>query len=476
MNLIAFNESSIGASHVRIGKECQDYSLSCSSKDYCIAITCDGHGGDNYFRSALGSRYAAESAFACVEEFLKEYGSTAFCKPEDALIQLEKSVIARWNSSVWEHFESNPFSEEELLSVSKDRRKRLLSGKSIESTYGTTLIAMAWSREYWFAIQIGDGKVVRVGKDGTADCPVPANEKCFLNTTTSICDVNALENFRHFYSTELPAGVFCGSDGVDDSFITAEQLYKLYLTVGRSFADSDFDSAKAELKDYLPRLSSKGSGDDVSIAGILDLELADNAFPQIEENAGHAEDEPLEADEREGVVRFLPVSGTPSESDTTPEGTYEHTGIPDDSGADSIVPDEGEPQETPYKLEENEFDEETPADRRIVCEDDSSTASNVEGAACAQVEDAASSAVFDPALPEHPSEEPGEASLLSESVTDHVPSEDAESFGTKGALPTETNPAPEENYVHLLDACPECGTENVGSYRFCPNCGTPLSC
>ena len=72
MNLIAFNASSIGASHIRIGKECQDYSLSDVGDDWCIAVTCDGHGGDNYFRSSLGSRFAAETAMRCIGEFLKK--------------------------------------------------------------------------------------------------------------------------------------------------------------------------------------------------------------------------------------------------------------------------------------------------------------------------------------------------------------------------------------------------------------------
>ncbi len=44
----------------------------------------------------------------------------------------------------------------------------------------------------------------------------------------------------------------------------------LYKTVLYSFASSDFDSAVTDLSDYLPRLSAKGSGDDVSIAAVLD--------------------------------------------------------------------------------------------------------------------------------------------------------------------------------------------------------------
>ncbi len=269
--LVAINCTSVGASHVRIGKVCQDYSLSDSRPGYSFAVVCDGHGGDNYFRSADGSRFAARAAQDCIDELMQDLGTDDVpVKPEPMLVQLEKSIIAKWNASVWEHFEENPFTEGELGSVCETRRQRLLAGKSIESTYGTTLIAVVWTRAYWFGIQIGDGKCVRIKADGSFDQPIPPNDKCFLNTTTSICDENAIEDFRHCFSTEVPVALFCGSDGIDDSFICDEQLYKLYETVARSLAKDEPDAARAELEDYLPRLSAKGSGDDVSIAGLVD--------------------------------------------------------------------------------------------------------------------------------------------------------------------------------------------------------------
>lgn len=70
----------------------------------------------------------------------------------------------------------------------------------------------------------------------------------------------------------MPVAVFVGSDGIDDCFNNDRQLNTLYRTILYSFATSEFDDAVAELEDYLPRLSAKGSGDDVSIAGILDFD------------------------------------------------------------------------------------------------------------------------------------------------------------------------------------------------------------
>ena len=54
--------------------------------------------------------------------------------------------------------------------------------------------------------------------------------------------------------------------------------YIIYKTILYSFGTSEFERAKNDLKDYLPRLSAKGSGDDVSIAAIFDFDIV----PELE--------------------------------------------------------------------------------------------------------------------------------------------------------------------------------------------------
>lgn len=66
--------------------------------------------------------------------------------------------------------------------------------------------------------------------------------------------------------------MFVGSDGIDDCFSSNEQLNNLYKTVLYSFATTEFEEAILDLKDYLPRLSAKGSGDDVSVSAVIDLD------------------------------------------------------------------------------------------------------------------------------------------------------------------------------------------------------------
>ena len=273
MNARSFHLSAQGASHIKKNKECQDSSLSFENDSYAIAIVCDGHGGDDYVRSAVGSRLACEITEQNIQGFVESINAEELrSKSTEHIKTLEASIINAWNEAIYAHYEEHEFTDSETTVLSPKAKKRYLEDKRIESAYGTTLIAVVVTHEYWFGIHIGDGKCVAISPEGKFVQPIPWDSKCFLNATTSICDTDALNSFRHFYSEKLPVAVFVGSDGIDDCFNSTQQLNNLYKTVLYSFATSDFDEAVSGLADYLPRLSAKGSGDDVSIAAVLDLD------------------------------------------------------------------------------------------------------------------------------------------------------------------------------------------------------------
>lgn len=309
MNAKSFSLSAQGASHIKKNKECQDASGNYCDEKMAIAIVCDGHGGDDYMRSAFGSQFACNAAERNIKSFLENISKEKFFEdPEKLIVDLEASIINVWNQLIYAHFEKNPFTEEELSGISEKARKRYTQDGRIESAYGTTLIAVAMTLEFWFGIQIGDGKCVAVNPEGKFVQPIPWNEKCFLNATTSICDSDALANFRHFYHPKLPVAAFVGSDGIDDCFSNNDQLNNLYKTILYSFGTTEFDEAKEGLKDYLPRLSAKGSGDDVSIAAVLDLDLLPELnvvkeFDREKEKARVEENARKEAEKNEAEKR-----------------------------------------------------------------------------------------------------------------------------------------------------------------------------
>lgn len=272
----AFNLTVIGASHIKNGTVCQDCSQSCEKTECRLVVVCDGHGGADYFRSDRGSKLAAVAFMDCMEnpDLIAALSAAAAEKQRQSRMeQLIKSIIARWNSLVEQDMRQHPFDEDELSGVSEKARRRYEAGERLQAAYGTTLIGAVLAENFWLGLQIGDGKCVVVSETGEFTQPIPWDEECFLNVTTSLCDENAAKEFRFCFSRTLPAAVFIGSDGIDDCFAGDERLYDFYRVTLKSFAETDEETAIAQLKEYLPTLSEKGSGDDMSVGILVNTDL-----------------------------------------------------------------------------------------------------------------------------------------------------------------------------------------------------------
>lgn len=110
--------------------------------------------------------------------------------------------------------------------------------------------------------------------------PIPWDEDCQANITTSICDSEAIEEFRYFFTRECPIATLMGTDGIDDSYANTEEMYVLYRSILAIFAEHGRETGETEIQAFLPGLSRKGSGDDVSIAGMVSATLS-TAFIEV---------------------------------------------------------------------------------------------------------------------------------------------------------------------------------------------------
>lgn len=303
----SLNFSCQGESHIATGKVCQDYSY---SKVYengnAIAIVCDGHGGKRYFRSDIGAKIAAEVAERKVSAFIEEAGfsllkDTPFTQCvtiseqitnqdfdktsniERAFRQLFGSIIYEWNAQVLEHANQTPISETEKEGLEERWIKEFESKENLEKVYGCTLLLCAYTPQFWFAFQIGDGKCFACDENGNWSEPIPWDERCFLNKTTSICDSSAIDEFRYCYdgTGNFPIAVILGSDGIDDSFGAEENQANFYVQILKSIAKSGIEATLSEIKSTLPQLSKIGSQDDMSIAMFFDAEKVSMAVPKL---------------------------------------------------------------------------------------------------------------------------------------------------------------------------------------------------
>ena len=277
----AFSEQ--GYNHIKADKVCQDSSGHYSDDLMAVVVVADGHGSDNYPRTDRGSSFAVEATITAIREFVKTVEDSVIDISEDSdsyLEQLAKNILANWYAAVDADLEKYPFSEEELSKVADKYKKRYMSGQRQEKAYGTTLIAVCQTRNYWFGMQIGDGKCVCISQDGSMYEPIPWDEDCQANITTSICDSEAIEEFRYCFMKECPVATLMGTDGIDDSYADAEEMYVLYRSILAIFAEHGRETGESEIQAFLPGLSRKGSGDDVSIAGIVSASLS-TAFIEV---------------------------------------------------------------------------------------------------------------------------------------------------------------------------------------------------
>lgn len=282
-----------GESHKATDKPCQDYSYSFSSEELSIAVVCDGHGGERYFRSQWGAQFATEIIVNVVKEFVRTThknlfrfmpftaegvvtGSEKKLSPIDKeLRQMFSSIITRWEDKIKEHATQNPLTEWEKEHVPKVFLDEFESKKSLEKHYGCTLMTYVQTKTYWLAFHLGDGKCIAFhDRDKVWTEPIPWDDKCFLNKTTSICDSDAINEFRYCYQGDgqFPVAVFLGSDGIDDTYGEMENIANFYVEILKIIAKDGKETAIQQLKDDLPIISRIGSKDDVAVATIFDTD------------------------------------------------------------------------------------------------------------------------------------------------------------------------------------------------------------
>lgn len=273
--------------HLHIQKDilCEDSSASYSDCDgkYHIAVIADGHGDTACFRSKLGSQLAvdvtteslqtfANAVIASLETDMPITNKLAIPKYKRQVIkQLTDSIVSKWSHLVNEDLEINPPTEEEIKGSGRFAAE-YLAGNRLDHIYGTTLMAGLLVANYLILIHQGDGRCDVIYKDGSIDQPIPWDDRCFENVTTSMCDEDVAEGIRHCVINldeyEVVA-CYLGSDGVEDSFPDMEGTHMFYRNLSSEFVSRELSGFTDYLEEMLPEFSRTGSGDDVSVAGIV---------------------------------------------------------------------------------------------------------------------------------------------------------------------------------------------------------------
>jgi serine/threonine protein phosphatase PrpC len=271
-----FAEKATGASHSTTGKPCQDSALffcsnTSSSDAYAIVAVSDGHGSDKHFRSQCGSSFATSIAIEQTRKFFSLYSEQLNeLSYEKILGDIIKNIIYNWRNTAEQHIKCNPFTAEEniILQQYKIGQQNQKDVDKLIATYGATLIFAAVTQRYAFAAQIGDGMCFFITNDGSSvSSPIKEDPNLGFGLTTSLCDKNAIDNFRYtFVTNSLPDAIILSTDGVVDSY-SKDTFWDFNYVLYRSMAEN-YIATKQYLIDWLPKLSERGSRDDVAVAGI----------------------------------------------------------------------------------------------------------------------------------------------------------------------------------------------------------------
>jgi hypothetical protein len=134
------------------------------------------------------------------------------------------------------------------------------------------LIAALVTPKFWFGIQIGDGLCIVITQENTAQIAIPLDDKLSFGKTTSLCNSNASENFKHKIGMGSISGITVATDGVVDSF-EPEKYLEFNMDLRNKFISFP-KKTETDLQTFLPQLSERGSRDDVAIAGIFNIDTA----------------------------------------------------------------------------------------------------------------------------------------------------------------------------------------------------------
>ncbi len=271
---LPLHRSRTGAAHRRRQTACQDCSLtahatSADGLPVQLMAVADGHGGQRYWLSEVGSALACRLAIETAAGDLADL----HLQPEQAVDrerlqawlgrELPQRIVAQWQTAVASHWQSHTAT-------------MAIDGTFSPFTYGTTLGLVVLTPRWWAHTGLGDWDLVLV--EGNGQARIISEETAPAGTgegTASLCLPEAATLFasRTGIHTsgepDRPLALVLSTDGVRKSCATDGDHLRLcaYLAgEAATLAAGGEHGETSRLDACLDRISREGSGDDVSVA------------------------------------------------------------------------------------------------------------------------------------------------------------------------------------------------------------------
>ena len=270
---IFFTKTEPGYSHINTGKRCQDFSASYNDEERTIVTACDGHGGNVYIRSHLGSKFASNA----VIDVLREIERTAFykAKKEAVIENIRLNILCRWNSLVEGHLTKNPIRMSEVTELTE--AEILSLRKNPIKAYGTTLNAAMILGTKLICVSIGDGGCFLVKSGIVTPAFTEDEDEPVANITYSLCQDDA---FSHLLVSVHELSAYDGAVVCTDGMINPYQNLSNFSTglIAPAIATLNVGKSKS-LEAFVAEVGTKlGTGDDVSLGIVIKDKLSSRIY------------------------------------------------------------------------------------------------------------------------------------------------------------------------------------------------------
>ena len=270
---IFFTKTETGYSHISTGKRCQDFSASYSDEERTIVTACDGHGGNVYIRSHLGSKFASNA----VIDVLREIERTAFykAKKEAVIENIRLNILCRWNSLVEGHLTKNPIRMSEVTELTE--AEILSLRKNPIKAYGTTLNAAMILGTKLICVSIGDGGCFLVKSGIVTPAFAEDEDEPVANITYSLCQDDA---FSHLQVSVHELSAFDGAVVCTDGMINPYQNLSNFSSGLIAPAIATLNAGKSKsLEAFVSEVGARlGTGDDVSLGIVVKDKLSSRIY------------------------------------------------------------------------------------------------------------------------------------------------------------------------------------------------------
>jgi len=242
-----------GAIHVRQDAPCQDALYIQVDEHYTIACVADGHGSASCPYSSDGAQAAVQVAAKLLASMLEKDLTAAVISAQKE-IWLPRQLETHWKEAV------------RTIHAEKGRDD---ADPFPYIQYGTTLLTIAATASFVFALQIGDGDILMIDQSGNARLLLPMEEKVGEDTE-SLCLTDAWKYIRTqiipWNSADGAPLFLLSTDGYANGFANTAGFVKAGVDFLQLWKDEGMDYINKNLPDWLRLSSEKGSGDDIALA------------------------------------------------------------------------------------------------------------------------------------------------------------------------------------------------------------------